>query len=66
MVCMMMLDYRVLTHSGIDLFFKIVYEFRSYILAINKPTRGINIPKRYIIGEFRTNIDLDTVKGVKQ
>ncbi len=63
---MMMLDYRILTHGCIDLFFKIVYEFRGHISAIDKPTRVINIPERYVIDDFRADIDLNTVKGVKQ
>lgn len=54
------------THGSIDLLFKIVYEFGSYILAADKPARVINIPERYIIDELCTDIDLDTVKGVKQ
>ncbi len=66
MVCMMTLDNRVLSHRGIDLFFKIVCEFRCYILAVNKPTRVIYISERYVIDEFRANIDLNTVQGVKQ
>lgn len=45
MICMMMLDYRFFTHGGVDLLFEIVYEFRSHILAIDKPTRVINIPE---------------------
>ena len=63
---MMTLDYGVLAHGGIDLFLKIVHEFGSYILAIDKPARVINIPERYVIDEFCTDIDLNTVKSVKQ
>ena len=63
---MMTLDDGVLAHGGIDLFFKVVYEFRSYILAVDKPARVIDIPERYVINEFCTDIDFNTVKSVKQ
>ena len=62
---MMTLDDGVLAHGGIDLFFKVVYEFRSYILAVDKPARVIDIPERYVINEFCTDIDFNTVKSVK-
>ncbi len=62
----MTLDDGVLAHGGIDLFFKVVYEFRSYILAVDKPARVIDIPERYVINEFCTDIDFNTVKSVKQ
>ncbi len=63
---MMTQDYGVLTHGGIYLFFKIVYKFRCYIFAIDEPTRVINIPERDVINELCTDIDLYTVKGMKQ
>ena len=66
MVCMMMLDYRVLTHNSIDLVFEIIYKFGRNISTIDKPIRVINIPERQIIDELRTDIDLNTVKGVKK
>lgn len=45
---------------------KVIHKFGSYILAVDKPTGVINIPERYIIDKFCTDIDLDTVKGIKQ
>ena len=63
---MVMLDDGILTHSGIDLFFEVVYEFGSHILTADKPTRVINVPKRNIVNELCTDIDLDTVESVKQ
>lgn len=63
---MMVLDYGVLAHGGINLFLKIIGEFRNHILAVHKPTRVIYIQERYIIDEFCTDIDLYSVKGIKQ
>jgi len=66
MVCMMVLYYGIFTQGGINLFLKVIHKFGSYILAVDKPTGVINIPERYIIDKFCTDIDLDTVKGIKQ
>ena len=63
---MMVLYYGIFTQGGINLFLKVIHKFGSYILAVDKPTGVINIPERYIIDKFCTDIDLDTVKGIKQ
>lgn len=39
----MMLYDRVFAHGGINLILKFVHEFSSHILAVDKPTRVINI-----------------------
>ena len=66
MVGMMTLDNGVFTHNRIYLFFKIVNEFRGYILTIDKPAGVINVFQRYVVDEFCTDIDLNTVKSIEQ
>ena len=66
MVCMMVLYYGIFTQGGINLFLKVIHKFGSYILAVDKPARVIDIPERYVINEFCTDIDFNTVKSVKQ
>ena len=49
MIGMVMLNDGILTQRSINLFFKIVDEFRRYILAVYKPTRIFFISEGYMI-----------------
>lgn len=63
---MVMLNDGILTQRSINLFFKIVDEFRRYILAVYKPTRIFFISEGYMIDYFGTDVDFYAVKGIKQ